>query len=227
MRQRRKRYYKLRFFLLLMVASLLVTQAFAVDYACDSSIPVEVRVIGTTETLDVAVTLTLTPDDSSNPMPDQTEISMTESGTGVFGPIHYTEPGEYHYTITQGNANDRKLVCSTKSYSVTIRVMNNEAGGLSSVIWAVADGSEDKAGEIIFRNEYHHPGTPTTHLKPTQNMPTTEGISYTVPTATALAASSPKTGDETNLVVLGCLMGISLLGLIGVTIVFCWSKKHS
>ena len=30
-----------------------------------------------------------------------------------------------------------------------------------------------------------------------------------------------------NLVVLGCLLGISLLGLIALTVVFCWNRKRS
>ena len=44
---------------------------------------------------------------------------------------------------------------------------------------------------------------------------------------TKTTTKAPKTGDETNLVVLGCLMGISLLGLIALTVVFCWNRKRS
>lgn len=37
--------------------------------------------------------------------------------------------------------------------------------------------------------------------------------------------STPKTGDGTNLVVLSCLMGISLVGLVGLTVVFYRNMK--
>lgn len=60
--------------------------------------------------------------------------------------------------------------------------------------------------------------------RPTAAAPKPTPVKHTTAKVTS---ASPKTGDEMNLVVLGCLLGISLLGLIALTVVFCWNRKRS
>lgn len=167
---------------------------------------------------DVDFTVTMTPVDEANPMPDASSVTITGSGTATLGPITYTKPGDYLYTVTQKEGSEAYFTYDTTSYTVTVRVINDGEGGLTAEIWAIEEGGVDKVDEILFENSYDPPApAPKPTPKPTPVKHTTAKVT----------SASPKTGDEMNLVVLGCLLGISLLGLIALTVVFCWNRKRS
>ena len=217
MKQRMKQFRKL--LLPLLIATLLFqTQALAADYSCTISIPVEVQVTGDSAPDAVDFTVTMTPVDEANPMPDASSVTITGSGTATLGPITYTKPGDYLYTVTQKEGSEAYFTYDTTSYTVTVRVINDGEGGLTAEIWAIEEGGVDKVDEILFENSYDPPApAPKPTPKPTPVKHTTAKVT----------SASPKTGDEMNLVVLGCLLGISLLGLIALTVVFCWNRKRS
>lgn len=158
----------------------------------------------------------MTPVDEANPMPDASSVTITGSGTATLGPITYTKPGDYLYTVTQKEGSEAYFTYDTTSYTVTVRVINDGEGGLTAEIWAIEEGGVDKVDEILFENSYDPPApAPKPTPKPTPVKHTTAKVT----------SASPKTGDEMNLVVLGCLLGISLLGLIALTVVFLLEQK--
>ena len=218
-----KRFRKLLLLPLLIAGLLFQTQAFAADYSCTVTIPVEVQVMEDSVPSDVDFTITLTPNESGNPMPAASSITITDSEIGEFGPITYTKPGDYIYTVTQVKGSQKYFTYDTTSYTVTVRVVNDGEGGLTSETWAIEEDAGVKTDAILFTNAYDPPVAPTP--TPTQK-PTTRSTLTTIKHTTP-KVSSPKTGDETNLIVLGCLTGISLLGLIGLTVVFYWSRKRN
>ena len=54
----------------------------------------------------------MTPVDEANPMPDASSVTITGSGTATLGPITYTKPGDYLYTVTQKEGSDCLLYTS-------------------------------------------------------------------------------------------------------------------
>lgn len=225
MKQRTKRFRKLLLLPLLIVGLLFQTQAFAADGSCTVSIPVGVEITGESVPTGIDYTVTITPADESNPMPDASSVTITDSGTAALGPITYTKPGDYVYTVTQQAGDVENVTYDTTNYTVTVRVVNDGEGGLTAEMWVVEEDGTDKVGEILFHNTYDAPVTPDPTPKPTPT-PTPTKPTATKTSATVKSAS-PKTGDETNLVVLGCLMGVSLIGLVGLTAAFYWKKKRS
>lgn len=217
MKQRIRKIPKLLVLPLLIAVLLFQTQAFAADYSCTVTIPVEVQVTGNSKSSGIDTTIRMTPKNPSNPMPDEDTLVLTDSDQGEFGPITYTRPGNYLYTVTQVKGSEKYVTYDATSYTVTVRVINDEKGGLASEIWATVPGKEGKLDQILFTNTVQQPSKPV--VVPTSS--TTKTIINTT------ATTSPKTGDGTNLAVLSGLMGISLLGLIGMTVVSLWSKKRS
>lgn len=53
-----------------------------------------------------------------------------------FGPITYTEPGDYTYRIYQEKGSVHEVSYDESVYSVTVRVVNDEKDGLRAEIWA-------------------------------------------------------------------------------------------
>lgn len=226
MKQRTKRFRKLWLLPLAIAVLLFQVQALAADYSCTVSLPVSVEVTGDSAPDGVDFTLTLAPAGEDVPMPEEDTLVITDSGTDAFGPITYTKPGDYVYTVTQEAGSEADFIYDDTSYTVTVRVVNDGQGGLTAEIWAIEEGGTIKVEEILFNNIYDVPdpgpgsasSDPAPTKKPAKAVPTSVKNSKT---------AAPKTGDETNLVVLGCLMGISLLGLIALTVVFCWNRKRN
>ena len=89
-------------------------------------------------------------------------------------------------------------------------------------------GGTVRVEEILFNNIYDVPDPGTGSSSSSSDPAPSKKPAKAVPASvTKTKTNAPKTGDETNLAVLGCLMGISLLGLIALTVVFCWNRKRS
>ena len=228
MKQRTKRFRKLLLLPLAIAVLLFQVQALAADYTCTVSIPVEVEVKGDAPA-GVDFTVTLAPAGEDVPMPEEDSLTITDGGTVAFGPITYTKPGDYVYTVTQEAGSEQDFIYDDTSYTVTVRVVNDGQGGLRAEIWAIEEGGTVKVEEILFSNIYDvaDPGdgsastsAPAPSKKPAKATPTATSVKNSKTTAT-------KTGDETNLVVFSCLLGISLLGLVALTVVFCWNRKRN
>lgn len=179
---------------LLLAALVLPTVAVAADYSCTANIPVRVHVYDETET---AFTVQLEAEDSA-PLPDQCTLTIVGSGEGEFGPITYTKPGDYHYTVRQATGDAQYVTYDDAVYTVTVRVTNTADNGLAAEIWAVHDGETEKAAQVSFENRYTPP-------KPT-------------------TPNAPKTGDGAPLeqvVGIAALAAVTLVGLV------VWTGKRS
>lgn len=226
MKQRMKRFRKLLLLPLAVAVLLFQVQALAADYFCTVSIPVAVQVTGGFGAHRRCLPLKAAPAGEDVPMPEEDTLVITDSDTNTFGPITYTKPGDYVYTVTQVAGSEQDFIYDDAVYTVTVRVVNDGEGGLRAEIWAIEEGGTTKVEKILFNNLYDVPdpgdssdsSAPVPSKKPAKAVPTS---------VTTTKSTAPKTGDETNVVVLGCLMGISLLGLIALTVVFCWNRKHS
>ena len=70
----------------------------AAGYECYADLPVSVVINGDYEE---QFTVVLTPGDETTPMPTQSALQIAGGATGVFEDLHFTEPGDYYYTVQQ------------------------------------------------------------------------------------------------------------------------------
>ena len=71
--------------------------------------------------------------ESGVPIPQETELCITVSngaGRGLFGAIEYTEPGEYHYEISQKSGSVKNIRYDQSPYEVTVYEVYGNLGVL-------------------------------------------------------------------------------------------------
>lgn len=141
---------------LLLMLVLFPLRASAEDYSCTASIPVRVSLTGEIDT-EFAVQIS---SEEGDPLPEEDVLKIRGSGNATFGAVTYTEPGDYHYTVVQQGGEIPYLTYDDTVYRVTVRVTNNEKGGLTPEIWAIKDEQTEKTAELVFTNVYN-PATPT------------------------------------------------------------------
>jgi pilin isopeptide linkage protein len=99
------------------------------------------------------------------PMPDKDTVVVTKDTadhTASFGDITYTEPGDYHYTITEvipdGAVNNVKdgITYATASHAATVKVTDDGNGSLSAT---TVYYNETDPTPPVFTNTYHAEGT--------------------------------------------------------------------
>lgn len=203
---------------LLLMLVLFPLRASAEDYSCTASIPVRVSLTGEIDT-EFAVQIS---SEEGDPLPEEDVLKIRGSGNATFGAITYTEPGDYHYTVVQQGGEIPYLTYDDTVYRVTVRVTNNEKGGLTPEIWAIKDQQTEKTAELVFTNVYN-PATQT----PTpggEQTPTPGGQATPVPgtqqgagTATSVSAllqqfHIPQTGDQFPLILLVVLVCVAAAG---------------
>lgn len=169
------------------------TKVSAQESGCAVTIPVSVEVSGTSAPADTEFEVVLTSLDAGEPMPESSSAVVKGSGQAEFGPMTYTVPGDYHYSISQKKGNAVNYTYDTSIYTVTVRVVNAENGGLTAEVWAVKDGQSDKADKIVFANEYSAPKAPEKPAGPTQ---------------------TPQTGDASNVNLFAALLAASVLVML-------------
>lgn len=177
-----------RIFAFLAAWMLLALPVSAAEYVCTATIPVEVEVTGESLPSGVDSRLVFVSDDAGNPVPEQTDIAVKDSQAVSFGPVSYTEPGDYTYRIYQEKGSAYDVVYDESVYSVTVRVVNGKGGGLKAEIWAVKDGGQNKTDKIKFTNVYKAPSKPE--------------------------PEAPKTGDSGQPAFWGDIMMLSLLAMV-------------
>lgn len=208
MNQKRTRFRKLLLLPLLIAVLLFPTQAVATDYSCTVQLPVEVKTITKTEDAEIPTgevyTVVLTANDGA-PLPTKTRLTVTDNGAVNFGPITYTVPGDYEYTVYQEVGETEFYTYDRAIYTVTVRVVNDDNGGLTAEIWAIRDDEMEKTGEVVFTNVY----TPEEEPEP-------DGSSSASTSANPVKkkTNTPKTGDSANLTLWTCLLAASALGII-------------
>ena len=207
MNQKKTRFRKLLLLPLLIAVLLFPTQALAV-YSCTVQLPVEVKTITKTEDTEIPTgevyTVVLTAEDNA-PLPEETRLTVTDNGRVEFGPITYTKPGDYVYTVYQDVGETEFYTYDRAIYTVTVRVVNDDEGGLTAEIWAIRDDETEKMENVVFTNVY----TPEEEPEP-------DGSSSASTSAKPLVKkpNTPKTGDSANLTLWTCLLAASALGII-------------
>lgn len=164
MKLKNRKIHKVLLLQLLMAVMLFPMQAFAAEYQCSVSVPVEVQVTGDSIPAgnEYTVVLEAAEEETQNPMPEVTEITIKDGGSAEFGPITYTKPDDYRYKIRQEAGNTANFTYDAAVFTVTVRVVNDEeTGGLKAEIWAIRDESENKTDAIRFENTYQKPADPS------------------------------------------------------------------
>lgn len=200
---------------LLFAVLLVPKQAFAEGSSCKAAIPVKVEVSGEEIPEGMEYKVTLKAVSQEAPMPKKTSVTIKDEGKAEFGPITYTVPGDYTYEISQKAGKKENFTYDKKTYTVTIRVVNDEKGGLKAEVWAVKDGSKNKTDTIKFQNKYSTPSDPgkSGHHH-------SGGSSDPTPAApSVLSILAPRTGDNSNLMLWAVLLTASLLALIAMGVV--------
>lgn len=146
-------------------------QVRAADRSCTVSIPVETVVTGDSAPAGTEFEVVLEAVDEDAPLPETTSLKIKDSGTDSFGPVTYTLPEDYQYWVYQKKGDARNYTYDETVYTVTVRVLNADEGGLTAEIWAIRDGSQNKAEKIVFENSYKAPADPA---KPTVKTGDTE-----------------------------------------------------
>ena len=188
-------------------------------YQATVNIPVTVTVSGD-DAPDEEFTVVLTALDSSNPMPETTSLTLSDGEEGEFGPITYTKPGDYKYTITQTAGSTSYMTYDTTVFYVTVRVQNNESyTGLEYAIWAYEDEDDEtnesaKLEAIEFVNTYSEPSssTTTTTTTTTDDGDDDDTTTSTTTTVTSEAEEAGSVLDALREIVGGDEEGGSVLG---------------
>lgn len=214
---------------LLAVTMMIPCQAFA-DYSCTVSVPVEVKVEGSDAPSGNEYRIILEAADQNAPLPEVTEVVITDSGKSAFGSITFTKPEDYHYRVYQTAQNREHFTNDTTVYNMTVRVVNDEkTGGLRAEIWATKGEETDKVYELLFTNQYHKPYYPPAS-EPEPDQP--EAVEET-PLAGVLGAILPqlpqgvlganrvKTGDSAPVAAL-----IAMVAAAGIVIFAVFRKKR-
>ena len=192
---------------MLFAVLLLPGKTFARNSSCTAVIPVQVQVSGEDVPSDVEYHVILEAVSQDAPLPGNTDLILENGSRLEFGPITYTVPGDYTYRVRQETGNAEHFTYDQAFYDVTVRVVNDENGGLKAEVWAVREGSADKADTIRFENGYDKPssGSSKHHHSPSSDP--------AVPQA-AWNLLAPQTGDSANLVLWISLIAATTLVLI-------------
>lgn len=219
-----------------LAALLLPIMAFAQVQSCSVSIPVEVKVTGSRIPADIPYRLLMKAITPEAPMPQSEELFLVNGGQSEFGPMVYTQTGDYQYEIYQNSEPRDRFTYDERIYRVTVRITNGENGELESQVWATDEASEEEKTEsIVFTNNYKRPGgggggggSDPDPGGPGTEVPKGDGLTEIGDNETPLGGLTliseegvplgglPKTGDTTILsfwILLAVLSGSGLVGL--------------
>lgn len=185
-------------------------------YQVSASLPVSVEVNGNHK---LPFTLEIRALDGA-PLPDKTTLTFTGGGSGAFGPITYTAPGDYRYEITQRPGSAGHVTYDDSVYTVSVFVTNLGEDQLQEEIkmWR-GDGSQGKSDAAHFQNHYtdppaagggtQHPATPAPTAAPDATLTAVSG-------SAAAGGLLPQTGDDFPLaaLVVLCLLAALCLGVV-------------
>ena len=137
-------------------AMLFPAAAFAQD-PVSVTIPVEIRVSGSSVPADTEYKLVIEGLNHA-PMPEANVITIKDGGSASFGPIQYTVPDDYQYRIYQDSEEKDRFTYDKTVYTITVQITNDSNGGLSANIIIGKEGSSAKSGDMVFNNTYTSAG---------------------------------------------------------------------
>lgn len=127
------------------------------------------------------------------PMPDSTTSTVGGDGTVTFGPILYSEPGDYRYEVTQVAGSESGVSYDSTKYVVRVGVFSDDDGKLTYAVESFKSGGSEK-GEILFTNSVKTKnGNKATDRETEKESETTTPKQTESPTQ---AGSPVQTGDE-------------------------------
>lgn len=88
------------------------------------------------------------------PLPDETRLTITGEGTASFPEITYDELETYRYTVRELAGDSKSCSYDPSVYEVTVQVTTDEEGQLEATVYASRQGSDAKAGSLLFVNSY-------------------------------------------------------------------------
>ena len=138
---------------LAMVGAMLFPAAAFAQEPVSVTIPVEIRVSGSSVPADTEYKLVIEGLDHA-PMPEANMITIKDGGSASFGPIQYTVPDDYQYRIYQDSEEKDRFTYDKTVYTITVQITNDSNGGLSANIIIGKEGSSAKSGDMVFNNTY-------------------------------------------------------------------------
>lgn len=196
---------------LLVVVLLFRVQVFAYGESCTTYIPVEIEALGDSVPLGIEYKIVIKSEKEENPMPDIKEITIKDNGKAELGPMTYSIPGTYNYSVYQEVGTAEHLIYDSTVYTVTVCIVNDENGGLKPVIFAQKEGAEGKVDKIIFTNSYDQETVPAETTEPAETPETTtEPAEISTPGSDKNIVNAPKTGDRIISALFVGIIGISM-----------------
>lgn len=123
-------------------------------------LPVSIQSTGETPLPKETLTVELEAVDNA-PLPQVTTLEITDGETGSFGPISYTKPGYYVYTVRQrAGVNTRGTYDETVYYLRVSVVWDNDKLVARMAVHTQADLMDEKVSSITFNNRYKAIETP-------------------------------------------------------------------
>lgn len=123
-------------------------------------LPVSIQSTGETPLPKETLTVELEAVDNA-PLPEVTTLEITDGETGSFGPINYTKPGYYVYTVRQrAGVNTRGTYDETVYYLRVSVVWDNDKLVARMAVHTQADLMDEKVSSITFNNSYKAIETP-------------------------------------------------------------------
>ncbi|MDO4541068.1 MAG: FctA domain-containing protein, partial [Syntrophomonadaceae bacterium] len=118
-------------------------------------IPVKVTLTGATPPSTASSTFTFVLQGAAGaPMPASDTITIDGTGSGRFGPIAYTVPNTYSYTLYQVGGSVNGYTYDATAYDVKVYITSDNAGNLSSTVWLYKQGTSTKQNTAEFANRY-------------------------------------------------------------------------
>ena len=142
------------------------------------------------------------------PLPAEHSIRVDNGRTGHFY-IQFTEPGEYHYTITAVFSADGEERAADEAFRLTVTVLAREDSSLYTVSVITGSKSSNKQAQVRFSE------TPETTTQPPDTSTTEPTTTTTSPTP-----GTPRTGDESHLTEYLLIATVSAAGLFALALLY-------
>lgn len=163
-------------------------------------LPVSIQSTGETPLPKETLTVELEAVDNA-PLPEVTTLEITDGETGSFGPINYTKPGYYVYTVRQrAGVNTRGTYDETVYYLRVSVVWDNDKLVARMAVHTQADLMDEKVSSITFNNSYKAIETPyypdPADARPTVTETTTPSAPEPTAPASVVADARPAEGPK-------------------------------
>lgn len=136
--------------------------AYAENIPTTLTLEVEHTVVGDTPSTDEVFYFEIA--STNGPLPEETVVEITGSGTVSFGEIIYDAPGVFYYTVSQIAGQDSDYTYSDVVYDITVYITSDDSGVLTlAMVVATDQDTELKVPELTFESVYDDPDDDSTN----------------------------------------------------------------